>query len=261
MTKYVFKFHRDSKGYDIGLEVKPKEEMKLDLEKLSDRFDKLHVKSSVVLVTEMEGARISIYPDGRVILFDVDEEEGREIASKVFKLMTKTPEKEAKGRALFVGRFQPFHLGHLKAIKEILSKNREIVIVIGSSLKGETPENPFTLEERKRMIEKGLKEANVKKYELHSVKDFNNDEKWAGEIKKLADFDVVYTMNPWTERCFERIGIPVRKHELYGKDKYSGTEIRKRILRKKDWKKLVPVAVARYMKHLKGEERIRKLNI
>jgi len=260
MKEFEFKFQRDSDGYDIGLEVKPKGEMRLDLEKLSDRFDRLHLKSSVVLVTEMDGARVSIYPDGRIILFDVDEEEGREIASKLFEIITGTPKGEEEGRALFVGRFQPFHLGHMKAIKEILEGNREIVIAIGSAQEGRTPENPFTLEERKQMIEKSLKEANIKNYKILSVKDFNNDEKWAGSIRDLAKFNVVYTMNLWTERCFEKIGIPVKRHRLYENDRYSGTEIRKRILEDKEWRNLVPVSVAKFIRSIKGEERIRNLN-
>jgi len=256
MTYYVFKLCKDTGGW----ELKPRSDLKLDLEKLADRFDNVHVKSKAILVTEMEGARISIYPSGRILLFDVEEDEGREIASKVYKIITETPKKKAKGRALFVGRFQPFHLGHLKAIKEILKKNKEIAIVIGSAQKDKTPENPFSVEERKKMIERGMKEANVKNYKIISVRDFNDNEKWAKAIQRLADFDVVYTMNPWTERCFERIGIPVRRHELHDKEKYSGTEIRRRILKDQDWRDLVPEVVAKFIKSLKGEERIRKLN-
>ena len=35
--------------------------------------------------------------------------------------------------ALFIGRFQPFHKGHLAAIKWILKKEGKIFIVIGSN--------------------------------------------------------------------------------------------------------------------------------
>lgn len=34
-------------------------------------------------------------------------------------------------RGLFVGRFQPFHLGHLHVIKELLEKVDELIIAIG----------------------------------------------------------------------------------------------------------------------------------
>lgn len=259
MKNLEFKFHRDEDGFDIGLEAKPKKGMKLDLDKLSEKFDKLHIKSSVVLVTEMEGARVSIYPDGRILLFDVDEDEGKEIAFKVFDLITREPENVRGGTALFVGRFQPFHLGHLKAIKEIMKENREIVIAIGSAQEKRTLENPFSANERKRMIEDAMKEAGIKNYKIISVRDIGNDERWARELRRLADFDVVYTMNPWTERCFRKIGVPVRKHELYDRNKYSGTEIRKRILKKQEWKDLVPKNTAKFLRSIKGEEMIRKL--
>ena len=58
--------------------------------------------------------------------------------------------------ALFVTRAQPFHIGHLKVIKWILKKYDKIVIVIGSSQESKTEKNPFTFEQRKRMIENTL---------------------------------------------------------------------------------------------------------
>ncbi|MFZ0222198.1 MAG: adenylyltransferase/cytidyltransferase family protein, partial [Candidatus Nitrosopolaris sp.] len=36
-------------------------------------------------------------------------------------------------RGIFVGRFQPFHLGHMATIKFALEKVEELVIVIGSA--------------------------------------------------------------------------------------------------------------------------------
>ncbi len=54
--------------------------------------------------------------------------------------------------ALFVGRFQPMHIGHLDAIEWILERYRKIIIVIGSSQESRTEENPFTFEERKEII-------------------------------------------------------------------------------------------------------------
>jgi len=46
-------------------------------------------------------------------------------------------------RGLFVGRFQPFHKGHLKAMKDILEKVDELVIVVGSSQYSHTMDNPL----------------------------------------------------------------------------------------------------------------------
>ena len=56
-------------------------------------------------------------------------------------------------RGLFLGRFQPFHLGHLDVIKQALKMVDELVIVIGSAQYSHTFENPFTDSEREEMIE------------------------------------------------------------------------------------------------------------
>ncbi|HLN89981.1 MAG TPA: adenylyltransferase/cytidyltransferase family protein, partial [Candidatus Binatia bacterium] len=51
-------------------------------------------------------------------------------------------------RGLYVGRFQPFHLGHLDAIKYVLKEVDELVIVIGSAQYSHNSNNPFTAGER-----------------------------------------------------------------------------------------------------------------
>ena len=60
-------------------------------------------------------------------------------------------------KALFIGRFQPFHIGHLKVILEASKKYKKIIIGIGSSQYCNTIDNPFTYEERKLMIDESLK--------------------------------------------------------------------------------------------------------
>ena len=51
-------------------------------------------------------------------------------------------------KALYIGRFQPFHKGHLKILQKLAKKYDEIIIGIGSSQYSNTLENPFTSEER-----------------------------------------------------------------------------------------------------------------
>ncbi|MBV9668355.1 MAG: adenylyltransferase/cytidyltransferase family protein, partial [Nitrososphaeraceae archaeon] len=64
----------------------------------------------------------------------------------------------SKPRGLFVGRFQPFHLGHLATIKFALSHIEELVVVIGSAQKSHEIRNPFTAGERIQMIKDSLNE-------------------------------------------------------------------------------------------------------
>ena len=63
--------------------------------------------------------------------------------------------------ALFVGRFQPFHFGHLHAIKKILEESEELLIVVGSAQMSHEPDNPFTAGERLEMIGKTLAASDV----------------------------------------------------------------------------------------------------
>jgi nicotinamide-nucleotide adenylyltransferase len=162
-----------------------------------------------------------------------------------------------KGKvAFFVGRFQPFHKGHLFAIKHALKKFDKVVIGIGS-INVIDEKNPFTFEERKRMIKEVLK--NFKgKYKIVGIPDFFDDVKWRSYCLEKARFDVVITGSSWVKRCFKGIK-PVIKPKFLKPKKYNGTRIRELIGKNKKWENLVPEPVAKYIKKIKGEERIKKL--
>lgn len=162
--------------------------------------------------------------------------------------------------ALFVGRFQPFHNGHLLAIEEILKENEKVVIVIGSAGQKNTYENPFSLEEREEMIRASLSARGIKDFEIRNVRDFNDDKLWTQAVKRVCRFDTVYSQNPWTLECFEKNKIRTKRHNLYNEKEYNGTQIRKMIAGGEEWKDLVPSEVYGYMKRKGGEERIRKLS-
>ena len=160
--------------------------------------------------------------------------------------------------SLFIGRFQPFHNGHLKVIRDIVKDSKSITIVIaGPEKPGE--KNPFSFDERKEMLRKTLDREGTD-YEIREIHDVNDDDEWGEEIRKLGKFDVAYSRNPWTIRCLKKIGIPVKKHRFYMRWKNCGREIRERILEGKEWKDIVPEKVYEYIKKINGEERIRKLN-
>ena len=55
-------------------------------------------------------------------------------------------------KGLILGRFQPFHLGHLNVINEVIKEGLLPIIGIGSSQEGNTVNNPFTSKERIEMI-------------------------------------------------------------------------------------------------------------
>ncbi len=166
--------------------------------------------------------------------------------------------------ALFIGRFQPFHKGHLAAIKWILKKERNIFIIIGSNQIFPTKENPFHFKERKEMIERTLLKEGIKNFKIFGVHDYNNDELWAKKVLKATktkpDTTLVFTCNPWTKRCFKKVGVEVRTHPLFF-NKLSATKIRRKITVNKNWKNLVPKTVYDFLKKIDGEERIKKLSV
>jgi nicotinamide-nucleotide adenylyltransferase len=155
-------------------------------------------------------------------------------------------------RALFVGRFQPFHNGHLQVIKDILAENDFVTIAIGSSQEKDTEKNPFSFERRKEMIESALESEGIKNFEIISVPDFLDDEKWTADVMQKTKFDVVYSGNPWTVRCFKAKGIPVKSHKIYNREELSGTNIRERMIKGRPWSSLVPKTVLNFLKKLKS---------
>ena len=163
-------------------------------------------------------------------------------------------------KALFIGRFQPFHNGHLKIIKDASKKYSEVIIGIGSSQYGHTIENPFTNDERKLMIEKSLNKIGVKNYKIVLIPDIHNPPKWVDYVLSIiSDFDVVITNNDFTKQLFSEKGFSIKETPLYSKDKYSGEVIRGKIKNDENWENLVPTEVFRIIKKIKGVNRIKQL--
>ena len=159
-------------------------------------------------------------------------------------------------RALFIGRFQPFHNAHLVDIKNVLKEASEVVVAIGSSQEKNTLENPFNYNERKQMIANVLKKNKIKKCKIYPVPDLYNDKKWVEYIKKnLPKYDFVYSGNLWTLKCFKKHDSKVKKIKLI--KGINSTIIREMIAKGKDWEKLVPKEIAGYIKKIKGVERIK----
>jgi nicotinamide-nucleotide adenylyltransferase len=164
---------------------------------------------------------------------------------------------------LYVGRFQPFHLGHLEAIKYILGKVDRVIIAIGSAQCSHTLENPFTAGERVAMARLALDEAGIssEKYFLIPVTDTNVHKLWVAHVvSQTPAFQVVFSNEPLTVTLFREAGFNVESIPFFSRDMYSATEIRERILRSQEWSSLVPRSVALFIKEIKGEERLRYLS-
>jgi len=166
-------------------------------------------------------------------------------------------------RGLLIGRYQPFHYGHLYVVKEVLKEVDELIIGIGSAQVSHTLENPFTAGERILMISKALMDEGISpsRYLIVPIPDIWNNALWVSHVRALTPpFQIVYTGNPLAWRLFKEAGFEVKSPPLYDRAKYSGTEVRKRMLEGGDWKSLVPPAVAKVIEEIGGVERLRDIS-
>ncbi|MCS7125639.1 MAG: nicotinamide-nucleotide adenylyltransferase [Aigarchaeota archaeon] len=165
-------------------------------------------------------------------------------------------------RGLFIGRFQPPHIGHLTAIKKILQECDEVIIGIGSAQFSYTLKNPFTAGERIEMIRLMLKEENMplEKVIFVPIPDIGEHSLWVSRVKALTPrFDIVYSNNPLVQILFQDEGYVVKPIELYRRDELVGTLIRKKMIEDEDWREYVPSSVVEYIESIKGVERIKQI--
>jgi nicotinamide-nucleotide adenylyltransferase len=166
-------------------------------------------------------------------------------------------------RGLYVGRFQPFHLGHLNAIKDVLKEVEELVIVIGSAQYSHNSSNPFTAGERLVMVRRALEEAGIDYSRLWvvPVPDVHLHMLWVAALEGYTPrFNVVFSNEPLTRRLFTEAGYKVKSIRFFERKLYTSTLIREKMLKDESWTALVPKSVADFIIEIDGVNRLRDLN-
>ncbi len=165
-------------------------------------------------------------------------------------------------RGLYVGRFQPFHLGHLESIKNVLKDANEAVIAIGSAQYSHNITNPFTAGERLVMIRRALKEAEIDlvKVWVVPVPDVHLHMLWVAALEGYTPkFDVVYSNEPLTRRLFIEAGYKVKHIKFFNRKDYNSTLVREKMAKDDSWTALVPKSVAEFIVEIDGVNRLRDL--
>jgi nicotinamide-nucleotide adenylyltransferase len=164
---------------------------------------------------------------------------------------------------LLVGRFQPFHNGHLNAVKFALKRVDYLYIIVGSAQRSHERDNPFTAGERISMIKSALDENGVdpSKWMAIPIQDADSHSVWVSSVRSMVPrFDIVFTNDSLTYTLFkEEGGIEVEAVPFLDREHYSATNVRNRILERKDWESLVPDQVASLVREFGGVERVRNL--
>ena len=168
-------------------------------------------------------------------------------------------------RGLMLGRFQPFHKGHLALAKQISSECDELVIAIGSAQFNFIEKDPFTAGERITMIHGALAEAGLElsKCYIIPVANEENNAGWLSNLRSmLPEFHYLYTGNDYVKLLARSQDprIKIRAPEFEKKTLYNGSNIRHLIASGGAWKSLVPSAVAKEIQRVGGVERMRVLS-
>ena len=161
---------------------------------------------------------------------------------------------------LLIGRFQPFHLGHLDAVLFGLARVDELLICIGSSNKYNEKKNPFSAAERREMILSSIEPSIVNRIKIFNIPDVDNHKKWAFHVDSIVPkYDLVFTNDEFTQILFEKHKSKVVPVPLKEREKFSGTNVRQLILDDKNWQDLVPKGAQKVLEKIKAKERLKNL--
>ncbi|MEK6831818.1 MAG: nicotinamide-nucleotide adenylyltransferase [Thermoproteota archaeon] len=161
---------------------------------------------------------------------------------------------------LLIGRFQPFHLGHLDALRFALSKVDKLWIGLGSSNKPLQKNNPFSAEERKEMILSSIDESMKQRIQIYFIPDLENHIKWIELIDALVPkFDTVFTNDELTRHLYSKRDVEVLPIPFVKRDILSGTNIRDMIISDQTWEDLVPEGTKNFLYKTSAKQRLKNL--
>jgi len=162
---------------------------------------------------------------------------------------------------LLIGRFQPFHLGHLDAIIFALSKVENLWIGIGSSNKSHEMNNPFTADERKEMILSSIDSKLANRIKIYYIPDVDDHEKWTYSIDSIVpSYDLVFSNDKFTQSLYQKRKKQVIAVPLKNRESLSGTLIRSKIANNQNWEESVPNGAKKILQKISTKERLAVFN-
>ena len=148
---------------------------------------------------------------------------------------------------LMIGRFQPFHKGHLELASQIYDENNKVIIVIGSAQFNYIDKDPFTAGERIRMIHETIletKHLDISKFHIIPISNIENNSCWFSNLKSwVPQFNTMYSGNEFVITLLKKESIIVKKPNFKNKKEYNGENIRKLMISNGKWENLVPSSV------------------
>ncbi len=86
---------------------------------------------------------------------------------------------------VFIGRFQPPHLGHLAVVHEALKRARQVIVLMGSSWQARSMRNPWHFNERGDMLRSAFDDEDNARLAVVPLLDalYNNDV-WVRDVQR-----------------------------------------------------------------------------
>lgn len=157
-------------------------------------------------------------------------------------------------RAFFIGRFQPFHRGHLHAVESAMD-DYELVLGLGSAQEANTLDNPLATHERRQVLNHCAPGVPVV-----PVPDQQDNERWLDHVEGHVDFDVGISGNDLVQELLASRGYAVEEPDYEDPDRFEGTAIRELAIAGAEWEDRVPDCAAELLEEFGFAERLRMVH-
>lgn len=132
-----------------------------------------------------------------------------------------------------------------------------MIVGIGSAQASHAGRNPFTAGERVSMVHRALADLETTTYAI-PIPDLDRYALWPAHVRALCPpFGAIYTNNPLVGRVCGEAGFEVRGVDLVDRDRFRGTEIRRRMVAGDPWRDLVPGETVDVIEEIDGVSRLR----
>ena len=163
-------------------------------------------------------------------------------------------------RGFYIGRFQPFHNGHLSVVEEIATDVDELIVGIGSPGDSHAKRDPFTAGERVMMITKSLVDLDLVTYVV-PIEDLERHAVWVSHVQSMTPrFQVAYSNNPLVIQLFDEADVEVRQSPMFDRDRLEGADIRERMIDGRSWRDRLPPEAVSVIEEIDGIKRLRRVS-
>ena len=88
--------------------------------------------------------------------------------------------------ALYIGRFEPPHAGHMALLQRALDSAPQAIVVMGSAWQVRSPKNPFTWPEREALLRAALSADDNARLQVLPVRDYYNEAVWVQAVRRAV---------------------------------------------------------------------------